>query len=196
MPKKKSKKEEEESDEDALEESDLVDDEDDAEALVEEEDEGDDDLEPEEDSDDIEEEEEDEPVPVKKTKKAKAKKAPAKKAAPKKTAKPAPKEKAPAAKKKARKATDNRNGPVSSEERIPILFTLLAGSKDGGTINELYHKLSKNKTSAALFPTRRSVKRVLVAREGDEFIRSTPTIWEANVAKPKAKAKKAAKKKA
>jgi hypothetical protein len=66
---------------------------------------------------------------------------------------------------------------VPQEERIPHIAAVLASQKDGMTINEIFVALTRNKKTATLFPTRRSVKRVLSAQEDELFVRSTPTIW-------------------
>src|SRR3990172_4726023 len=143
------------------------------------------------DEEDIDEEdidEEDEKPPRRQARNprpvAKPKKAPAKKTK-KVSKKPA---------KKNRRSSD-RNDPVPIEERIPHVVAALKGAgSEGATINELFHTFSRNKATAKLFPTRRSVKRVIKAHEGEEFERSTPTIWQlrqtrraAKVAKKKTK---------
>lgn len=162
-PKKKAKKEEEELDDSELDEEEEEEDEEDDE---EEEEEGEEEEEEEEEGNG--EEEEETPQPKRRAKsKAKTKPKAARKAKPKtKTT-------------TKRRRSSDRNAPVPVEDRVPALIAALGNFKNGATINELYHKLTRTKSGEALFPTRRRVKSVLTAREGEEVERGeSNTIWQ------------------
>lgn len=188
VAKKRSKKTKEEEVVDDEEETDDEDVADDMPEEFDDEEEGDEDEDDEEGDDEEEEEDdEEEEEPVKPRRRAKKASKPKKTKAPKK-----------AKKEKAKKRTKSgpRNAPISAEDRIPVLVEKMKKPGPGGegwTINELYQTVTKTKAGVAMFPTRRAVKRVLAAYEGENFERVTPTIWTGMGKKTKApkKAEKA-----